>query len=151
MIAGGLFNRALLSVFRCIGHSGRSRRQGRHRALGQGGRDRDYDDWRLGTVAATASRCCSRHCSVSARTRPSSDRSSTRCSRSIFARTSSWPATRSSRRGHSWRFSWARSWAAASSSWRTVRRSWRHAVSVAPLRAGSRHVRSRRRCPIPRI
>ena len=90
-------------------------------------------------------RCSSRRSSASARTRPSSARSNTRCCHSTCARTNSSQATRSSRPARSWRFCSARSSAAASCCSATARSSSAAAASPARSSAGSPHVRFRPR------
>ena len=86
--------------------------------------------------------------SASARTRPSSVRSSTRCCRSTCATTSWSPATRSSRQARSSRSCSAPS-SAAASCWSPTARSIVGACGVAVRRSpdGSRRARSRRRRP----
>ncbi len=51
-------HRAVLSLLRRVGHAGRPRGQGGHRALGQARRDRHHGARRLGALAARACRCC---------------------------------------------------------------------------------------------
>ena len=85
MLAGGAVHRAVLPLLGRVGHACRPHRQGGHRALGQDRRDRHHGARRAGASGAAACRCCSRRSSASARTRPSSGRSSTRCCRSTCA------------------------------------------------------------------
>ena len=80
------FHRAVLPLLGGIRHARRSRGQVGDRAMGQGRRNRHHGGWRRGTLARQRAAALYGALLSSARTRPCSGRSSTRCCRSTCTR-----------------------------------------------------------------